>query len=179
MKKLITVLACLSLCTFAVHADNGWGLFGSYWNPSDGDSAFGPGVRLAVEMIPGVQLDMRVSYFNDVMKESEGPSLKVIPLEAGLNLIAPAADRLNVYGGIGIGYYLMDSDADVDNEVGFFLNGGVEFVMIENEAFYGGTRASLFAEAMYRSVSADKAGNDGKDMDLDGLVLSGGLMVRW
>lgn len=179
MRKLAAVLMCLSLCAAVAHADNGWGLFGSYWSPSDGDSAFGPGVRLAIEMIPGMQLDLRGSYFGDVMEDGKGPDLKVIPLEAGLNLIAPVVDRVSVFGGLGVGYYLMDSDADVDNEVGFFVNGGLEFVMIENEAAYGGTRASLFAEAMYRSVSADGAGNGGADVDLDGLVFNGGLMVRW
>ena len=113
------------------------------------------------------------------MDEDEGPDLEVIPLEVGLNLIGSVVDKLNAYGGVGVGYYLMDSDADVDDEIGFFVNGGLSYDVFKNEAAYGGTRASLFAEAMYRFVSADDADYGGNDVDLDGLVINAGLMVRW
>ena len=178
MKRIIIALICLFLSAFTASADSGWGLFGSYWNSSDGDTEFGPGLRLVYEAVPGMQIDVRASYFDNIMDENEGPDLEVIPLEAGLELNAPLADKLNVYGGIGAGYYFMDCDIDVDDEIGFFVNGGLEFDVFENAAAYGGTRASLFVEAMYRSVSADIDGIS-KDIDLDGLVLNAGLMMRW
>lgn len=179
MKKTIGVLVCLFLSAVTASADNGWGLFGSYWSPSDGDSEFGPGIRFSFEMIPGVQLDLRASYFDNVIDLDKGQDLEVIPVEAGLSLTAPVAGKLNAYGGVGVGYYFMDSKADVDDEIGFFVNGGLEYDVFKSEAVYGGTRASLFVEAMYRSVSADEACYNGDDVDLDGVVLNGGLMVHW
>lgn len=181
MKKLLIALLCLSLFPVAAVADNGWGLFGSYWSPSDGDAAFGPGVRFVYETIPGVQFDLRLSYFDNVM-DDDVPDLEVVPLEAGLSLMAPVADRLNLYGGLGVGYYFMDidteDDPDVDDEIGFFVNGGLAYDVVKDDAEYGGSRACLFAEAMYRSVKTD--GPDGLwDADLDGLVLNAGLTVRW
>ena len=108
----------------------------------------------------------------------EALDLEVIPLDDALGLNAPVNDRLNVFGGIGADYYLLDSDVDVDNEIGFIINDGLEFDMVENNAAYGETRAPLFVEAMYRSVSID-GDNSGADLDLDSLVINGGLMVRW
>lgn len=178
MKRWVVVLICGLWSVSAGWADNGWGLFGSYWMPQDGDSEFGPGMRVAIEIIPGMQLDLRASYFNNVMEKNKGPDLTVVPLEAGLGMIAPVVERLRVYGGLGAGYYLMDSAADVNNKLGYFANGGVEFIMMENRAVYGGTRASLFAEGMYRAVTAKDAGPDG-DVELNGPVLNAGLMVRW
>ena len=178
MKKITIIFIFLFLFAVTASAESGWGFFGSYWSPSDGEAEFGPGIRLAYEMVPGMQLDFRASYFDNLMDEDEGPDLEVIPLETGLCLTGPVAGRLNLHGGVGIGYYLMDSDFDVDDEVGFFVNGGLEYDVFRNDAAYGGTRASLFAEAMYRSVTADEASING-DVDLDGLVLNAGLMVRW
>jgi hypothetical protein len=178
MKRLLISLAVLCLSATVATADSGWGFFGSYWSPSDGEASFGPGLQLSFETIPGVQFNLRLSYFDDVMDKDDGPELEVIPVEAGLGLVAPIVDRLNAYGGIGAGYYFMDSDADVDDEVGFFVHGGLSYDVARDKKVYGGSRASLFVEAMYRSVTADDAAYSG-DVDLDGLVLNGGLMVRW
>ncbi len=178
MKKIILAIMILVLSSITASAESGWGFFGSYWSPSDGEAEFGPGIRLTYEMVPGMQLDFRASYFDNLMDEDEGPDLEVIPIETGLCLTGPVAGNLNLHGGVGVGYYLMDSDADVDDEIGFFVNAGLEYDVFRNNAAYGGTRASVFAEAMYRSVTADDATING-DADLDGLVLNAGLMVRW
>lgn len=183
MKRLFAVVTCFLLCAGAAQADNGWGLYGSYWKPSDGDDAFGPGFRLAVEMIPSVQLEFRAAYFDDVLEDDNPASLEVIPLDVLLALQGPLMERVDAFGGVGFTYALLDSNGDVDSgKMGFTLGGGLELVINENEAFYGGTRASLFAEVVYRALSVDVAAPgaaDSEDVDLNGVGVNGGLMIRW
>lgn len=175
MNKLMIVLAGLALAAGPALADNAWGLYGSYWSPSDGSGSFGPGAKVSIEMIPGVLLDLRVSHYDNVA--DNGPELEVLPIEAGLSMTAPLADRLSVYGGAGVGYYLLDSDAQVDDEFGFYAAGGVEFAVIDTRADYGATRGTLFAEVFYRNAEAGFEG--GGDMSLDGVGINAGLMIRW
>jgi len=183
MKKLLALMAVTMICAAPAMADNGWGLYGSYWKPSDGDDAFGPGLRIAIEMIPSVALELRAAYFDDVLEDDNPASLEVIPLDAMLALKGPLGDRLDLYGGVGFTYFLLDSNGDVDDsKMGFMLGAGLEYVLTENEAFYGGTAASLFLEASYRNVSVDVTAPGAaasEKVELDGLGANAGLMIRW
>ena len=177
MKRILCLLACAALCAVPAFADNGWGLYGSYWNPSDGRGTFGPGAKLSIEMIPSLQLEVRSSYNNKIFTDSQGGELNSVPLEAGLALSAPVLDRLTLYGGGGPGYYFFSGHAHAQDTIGFYGVAGLELAVSENKAFYGGTRTSLFAEAVYRHVNPDVGG--GQSVDLSGSVFNVGLMLHW
>lgn len=174
MKKGIAILftGMMTVLGSAAMADNEWGVFGTYWSPSDGDGTFGGGVKLGIEMVDQVQLDIRYSIFSDVL--GDGPKLDVDPLEAGLSFSVPTDSDFQPYFGAGLGYYLMSGNAD--DEVGFYLSGGVEYILHRSGADYGETTTKLFLEGMYRFVDAS-IGEE--DLDLNGPGVQLGLMIGW
>lgn len=179
MKKVIISMAVLVVMGLTAGAENGWGLHAAYWDTEDLSDQAGVGATLSIEMIPSVLMNIRGSYFDGFGDENTGDvDLQVIPLELGLAVYQPLAEKLNVYAGGGIGYYFMDADGvDVDDEVGSFVNAGFELKGAEKkEVVYGQTHLGLFAEAIYRFVEAD-AGS--ADFSLDGLGANVGLMIRW
>ncbi|MBN1269181.1 MAG: outer membrane beta-barrel protein [Kiritimatiellae bacterium] len=197
MKRMLVVLAVLLCTTGAALGYNAWGIYAAYWDTKDADDGFGAGGKASIEMIPGIQLELRAAYFNDLAKDSGDidADLEVVPLEAGLALTGPIGERLEVYGGGGIGYYLMDGEvdlpdgagveADPGDEVGFYLAAGAEFTVRESGASDGKTEAVLFGEIIYRSVEVDDLDVESgatielNDAKLDGLGFNVGLMVKW
>lgn len=169
MKYLIASIPALLLSATLSYGYTGWGIYGSYWDTDEADSAGGAGVKVSIEMVPGVQMELRGTYFEDL--DADGAGLEVLPLEAGLALVLPTANQVDFLAGGGLGYYLMDGDGSPDNEVGFYLTAGLEWNLQP--------MASLFTEAMYRVVSANDAGYDGQDADLDGLGVNAGLLIKW
>lgn len=169
MKYLASAVSVLLLSASLSYGYNAWGLYASYWDTSDADSAGGAGIKVLAEMVPGVQLELRGTYFEDL--ERDGLDVEVLPVEAGLALEVPLADDVGLLAGGGLGYYLMDGDGDPDNEIGFYLASGLEWTIRSN--------AALFGELMYRVVSADDVGPDGEDADLDGLGINVGLLIKW
>ena len=198
MKKEMLTIPIIALgILVATPAMADWGLFATHWSTDDAGDATGAGIKIATEMIEGVNLDFRVSFYGDLGEDrgSVDTDLEAIPLELGLSVTWPTSDRVDLFGGGGIGYYLFDGDvsvpggvgieADPDNEVGFYLAGGVEYALRDNQAFYGKTEAALFAEVFYRSVEADNITLDSAtdvslgDANLDGIGVNVGLMIKW
>ena len=169
MKRLITSLSALLLTAGLAHGHNGWGINGSYWDTDGADAAAGGGVKLSVEMVPGVQLDVRGTYFEDF--DVEGISLEVFPIEAGLALVLPVNTQTEFQVGGGLGYLLMGGDADPSDEIGFYLVSGLEWLIKP--------QASLFGEIMYRIADANDIGPNGEDADLNGFGINAGLLIRW
>lgn len=190
MKRLtIAGWMLLAIPTLAF-AGNGWGLFAAYWNADDGDDVFGAGLGCEIEITEGVDLQLRGTYFDDLIDGSAagGADLQVIPLEAGLSLKTPVGDDLTASAGGGLGYYLMDAEsgaggaANPDDEIGFYLSAGLELVIRSSGATFGDRQTVLFAEAVYRSVSADDVvltSTGAEDADLDGLGFNIGLKIAW
>lgn len=198
MKKAILTISTTVLgMLMAAPAPADWGFFATHWDTDDAGDATGAGIKVATEMIEGVDLDFRASYYGDLGESRGGADtdLEAIPLELGLSVNWPAGDRVTVFGGGGIGYYLLDADvsvpggagisADPDDEIGFYLAGGLDFALRDNQAFFGKTEAALFAEVFYRSVDADNVqvepGTDVSlgDASLDGIGVNVGLMIKW
>ncbi len=169
-------------------ADNEWGVFGSYWAPSDGDTALGAGIKVGIEMVERAQLDLRYSYMSHVI-DKDGASLDVQPLEGGLSFSFPVREGLKPYVGLGLGYYLMDGkvkgfDTDPDHEVGWFANAGLTWTLSRSGADLGETLTKLFVEAMYRQVEVDNMKLHGTparldDADLGGFSFQAGLLIGW
>lgn len=188
MKKKIGI--CLVTMTMglasAAMADSEWGVFGSVWNAADGDTGLGGGVKVGIEMVERVQLDLRYSAVNNLI-DSDIADLDAQPLEFGLLYAIPAGDTIEPYIGVGGGYYLMDGDidgydVDVDDEFGFYLSTGMDIVLSRSKAQYGQTTTKLFVEAMYRFVEASDmkvSGGNLEDADLSGLGAQAGLLIGW
>ena len=204
MKRLFALIVATFMGVVASQAapddwkwgHNEWGVMASYWNTADADDGFGPGLKFSFGIAEGVQLELRGSYFDDLAK-GEGDinvDLEVVPLEAGFALQRPVGTHTEFYGGGCIGYYRMDGsvssppgvavNVNPENEFGYYLTTGVDFITNSSTASYGKTAAVLFAELMYRAVNANSVTVDGetlrvKDASLDGIGVNAGIMVRW
>jgi hypothetical protein len=100
----------------------------------------------------------------------------VIPVDAGVGLKFDLSDMLEIYGGGGATYYFLDSDlGDIDDEVGWYLEGGVELGIAEG---FG-----VFAEVLWRQVEGtvedDDVTLDDIDIDLEGVAVNVGVVLRW
>ena len=155
MKKLINksmvltgaVVALLSTATPG-HAGT-FGVFGSYWDTKDADHGFGGGVKGSFDLGEVLQLDLRGTYFNDLIKRADAGDLKLhaSPLDVGLSFAFNPGGAVRPYVGGGGSYYLLDSNhGTVSDEVGYYAMGGVEFGSLS-------TGPHFFAEAIYRDVT--------------------------
>ena len=186
------LMLCL-LAAPAAHADFGFSIFGSYWEPDDTSDAGGGGLELAFPLGERWNLALRGSYFEELDPEPfetlfdadspfQNAGLEVLPIELGLRFdLMPEAAQIHPYIGGGAGYYWLDSDfGDVDDEGGWYALFGLGFGDREG--------ASFFVEAQYRKMEAtveedpddpfDFEGFDeGVGIDLDGLGFNAG--VSW
>jgi hypothetical protein len=159
MKKFVwTAIVVMALSTGGARANNGWGLYGAWW---EGGDAFGPGFKLTFELVPALQFDFHVAHFNDVGKGDTG--LKVTPLEFGMAMNVPLTESLKLSLGGGPSYNFVN-DGDADDEIGGYIGGCLEFAPYKDVA--------LFLEARYVILDVGPE-------DLNGLGLNAGLMVTW
>ncbi len=200
MRNISRIMAVGVLCYMVAIscAAGGWGLMGAYWNTADGSDSIGAGGRLSVEMIRGIQLELRVSHFSDIASDKAGYSidLEATPLELSMVYFHPLADRLSVYGGAGIGKYYFSADVrgpetvpargKTGNQYGTNLVMGAEWTLLDSGALYGATQAIVFGELMYRIVNARNLipepapeGTRFGRADLNGVGVNIGLMMRW
>ena len=159
MKRIVGLaVVIMALAAGGAQANNGWGLYGAWW---EGGDAFGPGFKLTFELVPALQFDFHLAYFNDV---GDGDTdLSVTPLEFGLAMNIPVSDQLKFTVGGGPSYNFVD-DGDADDEIGGYIGGSLEYSPYKDVA--------LFLEARYIFLDAGAE-------DLNGPGLSAGLMVTW
>ncbi len=170
MKRLLVgSVAMVAFGAMTALANYGWGPYLAYWKPADTDGGFGPGMKITIEMVPSVQLELRGAYFNglETTKVDGNVDLKVIPLEAGLALNIPVVAKGKVLAGGGGGYFLAEGSQGYkfDNEFGGYATLGFEYEVITN--------ASLFVEAQYNFVKMNY------DVSMNGPGANLGLMVTW
>jgi hypothetical protein len=178
MKKMIIVFVLSGLVFLsagALHAE-GLGIFGSLWDPSDGDETFGAGVR-ARGGAGLIYFEVRGTYFQDITDDQGliSNDLQVVPVDLGLGLQMRPNESIEIYGGGGGTYYFMDSEyGNVDDEVGYYLQAGVELGVSEG--------VGLFAEAVWRHVegSVDNGSQlEDSKIDLKGMAINIGLVFNW
>jgi hypothetical protein len=196
----ILAFALLAAVVAAPAFAGGFYAFGSYWDVSDLGSAAGAGVKLSIPMGAVVNFDLRGTYyeqyesddfFDRLIDDEDSPfrqnAVDVLPIDAGLSFnLSPRGNFTPTLGG-GVSYFLLDTDrGSVDDEVGWYANGGLEFASQGSVGF--------FAEAIYRSATGTVESSpedfrdvddiegidfDDVDIDLDGFGANAGIVWRW
>jgi hypothetical protein len=193
MRKVLAVLSVFALATTVASAGVGVGIYGSYWDAGDFGAGYGPGFKVKVDAASIVALEIRSTYLPWFDPEdSRDADVMVVPVEADIVLQFPLADTLTIYGGGGVGYYVipefeskiaegssLEPDIDPEDVFGGFAVGGVEISLVEN--------LTLFAEAVYRWVKVDEFNVDDRDIklsddetiDLTGFGANAGVMLKF
>lgn len=185
MKKLMALI-CASVVATGASYGSGLGLFVAQWDPDEGDKAIGYGAKLQFDLSDVVALELRGTYYDDLLDDDDDNDLQAIPAELGIVLRLPLGESpVSLYGTAGVGWYFLDAEAagedvEVDDEIGWYGGGGVEVELAEG---FG-----LFAEATWRVVEATAESDDTDDIEelegdeegtLDGLTLAGGIVLLW
>lgn len=141
------------------------GVMASWWNMDEGnDDGFGFGLRSKVQIIPLISFDTRASWikFNDA-------DLNVFPIEAtGMVKLGM------LYAGLGGGYYIFDADnADVDNNFGWYLVGGID-ISVSSFGVFGEVKWTML-EADIKDVDPN-LGDVPTSLDADGIGFNLGVM---
>jgi hypothetical protein len=183
MRKFIVGVMGLMLAT-SVMAGN-FSAYYSVWDAGDaGESGIGGGIRMDTDLTDHVGAEMRLSVYNE-LDDDASDNFIVIPVEMGMFGQLPLAhNRVVVYGGGGIGYYIMpeyefedDIDADIEDVFGFYVMAGTRFMFADS--------AGVFFEAKYTSVEpdeieySDRDWTDDLDQDLNGVMVNIGLAFGW
>lgn len=161
MRKLALLVTLIMGAAAVTHAID-LGVFGSHWNPDEGDEAIGVGGSIHFEFLP---LELRATLFPDTTIRGVGDSL-LLPLDLGLALNLTRSQKVDVYAGAGVSYYIVDTDhGDPDNEIGWYVLGRLEVPTDMG--------VNVFCDVMYRSVELDDV-----DVDLGGVCINLGLIFR-
>ena len=201
MRKIVALVAVAVMWTGVARADNGWGVFASYWDTKDAGDGPGLGIKFSIEGAPHFLVDIKYTYYDDLGESVPDAGitsykLNVQPIELGMSFVGQPSERMDVFGGGGIGYYLMQGEIRTQNTpgitydispndaVGFYLNAGLEFVLAAGIEGWDAKRATLFLEGMYRLVKIDEVSAGGLSYpvlegDLNGLSANVGFMLRW
>lgn len=200
-KSLLALALAVGTVLFAFPAmAGGFSVFGAYWDVDQLDASAGGGVKLGIPLGNVVTLDLRGTFyqqiddedfFDRVFDEVDSPflenGLEITPIDVGLSVnFAPRGSVVPFFGG-GVSYFLLDTDrGQVDDEVGWYANGGVEFASRGNWGF--------FVEGLYRSATGTVESSpedfdeideiDGIDFgnvefDLEGFGANAGVVWRW
>lgn len=167
MKRICSVLlVTLFALGAAVPQAHAIGIMASWWNMDEAnDDGFGGGLRTKTQIIPMVAIDTRISWINFSDAETN-----VFPIEAtGILKLGM------LYAGLGVGYYIFDADgADLDNNFGWYLVGGIEV---------GLSKFGVFGEVKWTQLSTDISGVDPDlgdvptELDADGIGFNIGVML--
>lgn len=188
MKKLLALMAVLALGTAAAFG-NGLAVYGSYWDTKDAEGGPGAGAKVQIDLGDFVALEARGGYFPDLSDDigDLDLDLQVIPIEVAALLKMGVADTLMVYGGGGVGYYMLDADFEyptavagdinLDDEVGWFVVGGAELYLTDNLAIIGEVKYTAM-EGHAEKDDIDEI-KEGRDIDLAGFGANAGLMLTW
>jgi len=183
MKKLVMGLSVIALTASACWAwEPSLGAYGSYWDPKDGKSTWGGGVKLELPVVAPVLVEVRGTYFDDVFGNrvhNEELRLRDIPVEAGLAVDIAPVEKVHLLVGGGASYHYLHSDlGEVKDEWGWYGAASVQVMFTE--------RLGIFGEGIYRGIegNVDHLRNDidftrtSESLRLDGWGANAGLIVK-
>ena len=188
------MLACVAAASAAVCvADNGWGPAAVYWDSGDWGDDVSPGLRIALELKPGLLLDLRYTALSSQYGRVAGRRTSVDDdmVEVGVASVRPMR-RCDLYVGGGVGYHMMDAwvegvrgdAADLyDDAWGWYGVLGVDAPICDRIPSINAERVTVFAELLYRYVSLEESDTgvrlSGAPDKMDGPGASVGLLLRW
>ena len=161
MKKavLATLLAC-ALAVGVAPASHAFGVHGIVWMPDEFDeTGIGVGTRWGLRTLGPFTVEARASWihFGDV-------STDVLPLEGGLIANALVGDRVGLYAGATIGYWIITED-NLNDNLGASILGGVN---------YATGKVLWYGEFQYVFLDTEVDDTD-VDINLDGFQLNIGV----
>jgi hypothetical protein len=144
---LVPVLTALLLVALPAPAAAGIGIFGAWWDGDLLDQGFGGGIKTDVPLIPTplFGIDVRASY---LAFSEGGTTVSAIPLEA-----AGYVDFNLIYGGAGIGWYILNEG--LQDRAGLFALVGGKISL----AGFG-----VFGEVLYRVVDSQPVDGFGANL---------------
>lgn len=179
VKKLRSLLLAAVSWIFLASAASAFdlGVFGSFWDTKDADQTYGAGAKLRLGF-----LELRATYYADVTADVDPEDLdfeiSAIPLEAGITLKFLKQAVVSPYVGAGGGYYMLDTNAgDIDDEVGYYLLGGLDIgqgiVAFNVEGVYRYFEATIDEGQDFPELEEDV------NLDLGGLSINAGVVFRF
>ena len=195
MRRLMFGVCILTMMTSAAFADKRMGLTVGYWDTKDGGAGEALGLLFAAPATDagGLMIDFRVARYRDLASDPS-VTLELVPLELGFSAHTAPHGPLDLYAGLGIGWYLVDGstsravgpDAEFapTDELGFYGTVGAELGIGGGSERLGATRISLYLEAMYRAVEIDHIdsgflGGSSPGGDLSGAAVNAGIVFHW
>lgn len=202
-KTLILAAAAVFLFGTGPAWAGDFAIFGSYLDTEDLEETVGGGLKFGFPLgMEALELELRATYLPDLTEDFESfvedpgedpvvfeNDVEAIPLDVGLKYTFTPRGNLNPYVAGGGTYFLLDAErGEIDDEVGYYLAGGLEWY--RRAANWG-----WFAEAMWRDVEGtverdpDDLGDVGdigeiedllrEELDVGGFGVNAGLVWRW
>ncbi len=188
MKKWTLGLLVIALCAAPATA-NSIGFFASGYAPDDTDGSAGFGIDF--EFGSGaLEFELRFALYEELVADANPHafSVEAVPIDFGLNRSFGGGSKVTPYYGGGITYAIFDFDVDatifpdglrgfdIDPEIGFYAQIGVEFDISTNWEGY--------VEGIFRSLDAEVEGDDlgtflDQELSMSGPALNIGLAVHW
>ena len=172
-KKVVLCAATAVFFTVPSWAGS-FGVYGAYWDSSDGGSSWGGGARVGFNFVKFLELEFHGTYYPSFGADILGSNvdIKATPVDGGLRFNILPTKAVNPYVGVGASYYFMDSsDGSIDNTTGWYGEAGVEF---------GGKNAKFFVEAMWRAMDTTLSiSSIDADADFNGVTGQAGINWSW
>jgi hypothetical protein len=152
------------------------GPFATYQNTQDMEDGYGVGVKylkMFQDVVPKLDcgVDVRASWLAyDGDDNDFRADLDIIPLEVFALVRYEVLAGTRSYVGVGLGYYVFDSDyIDIDDDIGFSAMVGCDKRIVDT--------LSVFAEVRYLWLEPDV--NTEADIDLEGVGANIGIALNW
>jgi len=175
LKTLVMFLAIAALFSVPSQAGN-FSAFGAFWDSKDADASWGAGLRAGFNLTNMLELEFHGTYYPD-FKDDQFPGtsieLTAIPIDGGLRFNFLPDHNFNPFVGGGVSYYFLStSPGEVEDQTGFYLNGGFDIGPRD------GTR--FFTEVLWRTVdTVIDFGSANNDVDFDGFGVNFGVTWHW
>jgi len=175
------LMLTLVTCMLAAPASaGGFALFGSWYEANDRDNTAGVGGR--IEIGDTWSFDLAATWYGDV----KGPptnsgvaitNFRMLPVDVGVGYRFRSTAAVTPFLGAGVSLFFLDVEpARIDNQVGWYVRGGLDVRLTGNLYFIG----EVFwreAEAEYK---IDEGGFDDRtDLDVGGFGANLGVVWRF
>jgi hypothetical protein len=179
MRRIL--MLTLVTCMLAAPASaGGFALFGSWYEANDRDDSGGVGGR--IEIGDTWSFDLGVTWYGEVKGPFTGSGVeitefRVLPVDVGVGYRFRSTVRVTPFVGAGASVFFLDTEPGrIDNQVGWYVRGGLDFRLFGN--FY------LLGEVFWREAEAEVKIDDGidverTDIDVGGLGFNLGVVWRF